>query len=541
MNLSKVLILLSIVVNVSCTTTGRKCNKEYTVDGRFNVLKEGGEGTEELRTITASCTGSSERGVINAKGEMLIPPGKYFKWHVISNNRAVVQIYGDKKPNSWRFATIKDGVGEILPWDIIIQMQDYHTERNSPVFTYMALKSWTQTESSYRDVGLITPYSKNIKVLKRLGGPGVFNNNTMGGQYDQAKVAYRLIRRQGNVFYISFTDETKQAASQLITLTGVPVSPKIGLVHTFFYNNSSMPPQTLTQVANFKTSDFNNLFGILWPINYSGELTDLPPGAIGVHPLIDYQKKLSGWMVFYPGPTGIEFETHTGTLAAIPQTSSGERYIGFSHIYKDNVDRYFISAVKTKEGKWVAFNDMSAQRDPYLNNQTFNDVLSIKVATHRQAQSNMDADRARWAAIHAEEDRKRAKERYAEALDTVNKSSNICGHFREVILLGAPYSERYAETCPIYSIETATQLSLAGATSRKIQDRISQIKKQDYEYKEKQKDLERIRSSYSVNSSWGNGPLNIANPGTPSAQQQQYQMERQINRQIFNKDWDPYK
>jgi hypothetical protein len=540
-------LLLLITFVAGCGTGGGySCSPEQRAIAKIVVLKEGGDGTEELSEMDASCKtangmATSGRGVRNAAGDTIIKPGEFRSWKMISNQRAIVETFKDNY-GTYRIFTAGKGVSDPLPWDMILPLELYTSVRNSAPTVYFGIKKIEQKDSSYKDIALFSAFSKEPRILKNLGGPGIIGASTMAGQYDSKQVGYRLIRRYGNSLYISFTDENGIAASQILNLGGDVVSNKMGVIQSFVNHTSKIPPQVTTKIANFKVPDFPSHFGLVWPVKNDGELMRLPPGAIGVYPLLDNKDALYGWLIFYLGQSGLEFEAHKGSIETIPVNSAGVRYIGYNYLYRPDRNRHAFSAVKNKAGKWILFDDtMAKDGSSYLEGQSYTTVPELKAKLENKLAIDKAADKAKWAALFAEQDRKQALERRQTAINNIGKSRDICSVFSDVLVAGIPYVDTYAEKCPIYGDEMAMKLVSAGATSTKLTEKVKTFYKQQFEYEQRVKDAERIKASYQPIGTWENGPLNIANPGTPSAQQQRYQMERQLNKQIFNKPWDPYK
>ncbi len=519
-------------------------------DKSVEVVKEDGTGTVVFNEIRQTCTNNSSghkyynSGYKDGAGNIVIQPQQFSAVHFISDRRAVVETSFEK--GTFGLYTFAGGNTGLVEFDKNMYVRELPSRTIVGATSPRIFAGVTLSDGKLQtyDVTLISSFMHEHKVLKSLGG-----YNVLGNYNNKRDIIFKFMRRYGDRIVIDSVDaQSGQRQSQFLNLSGDPVTPKIGYVTEFQYLPSTVGRsqyvnrELVTSIGTFKDPHLPKEHGLQWPISITGELLPLPKGAVGVYPLFRSGGTLTGWMVFYQGTQGLEMEVREGKIASFSkEPGAGKRYTGL--VFQGKRDNQGTYLARNSDNSWVVFDE---NRLSEFNVPGSPASLPTMTAMHTAYTTYLAKMKAQYDAERkARDDEYRARQQLAlkkkqdEAIQTI-KSGNICYSAHTAATAGPEYVQKYIATCKINRQDEIDALSGSGVDPSFLAKRSAEISQQA------------ARERYAVQAAEANyqnalrawssvGPLNIANPGTPSAQQQRYQMEKQINQQIWNKNWDPYK
>lgn len=529
---------------MGCSSFSKNSCSWGTKDGtkKIEVPKEDGTGTETFSEILQSCTNNSgghtyyNVGYKDSNGKVIVTPQQFSKVDFLSNRRALVSLSFEKGLfGLYTFSGDNQGLVELGKMYVRELQSLTVVGKNSPrVFAGVTV---SDAKAQTYDVTLFTSYMQQHKTLKNLGGKSILR-----GYSNERDIIFKFMRRYGDHIIIDSTDpQTGQRQSQFLALDGSPVTPQIGYVSQYFY--STKDRELMTQIGTFKDLNLPTEHGLLWPISMSGELLSLPTGAVGIFPMFNFGgAQAAGWMVLYQGSQGLEMEPHVGRVSDMPKVlSTTKRYTGL--VFQGRRDNQGTYVARKMDGTWVIFDETKLEEYSIPGSPasmpTMNGMYQAYVNYNAKLSAQYDAERKAREVAYQARQQKYLQEKRNLAIQNL-QSGDICNYLDSAIEAGDSYIQEYVSRCKITHQYQLDKLTRTNVDRKFLENKSSEILQQ------------RARDHYSAQmaevnyqnalKAWSTvGPLNIANPGAPSAQQQRYQMEKQINQQIWNKNWDPYK
>lgn len=281
-------------------------------------------------------------------------------------------------------------------------------------------------------------------VIKGLGGPGI---------------AEPFVQHN-DMIIARWIDDAGVERSRLYSLGGQPLSPVVGRIERWALH--------AIDEENYKVCNFTeelhlffagpsldrdpagDFFGpLLVPIGSNGEPAALPDGAVGVFPVLSYDRSevlendwgwrsTLAWGVVFPTAEGFEFTMTGGSLAqALAEAPDGVRYEEITRLGSgwNQHDRKFDNSAtiiaRSPDGKWrgrsyILFNAVGAPAD------------SEEAAEYTARRAFQDGQTAEYYARNA-----RSALVYVAALD----AGTACNMYPP-LGLGRELVERHARACP---------------------------------------------------------------------------------------------
>lgn len=558
-----VLILISVVTLSACTTpsTIHSC----PTSGAFNkhstqtVFKEDGSGTQNIEITAAWCRkGSSFRvagfGASLEGGKVLFPPQVEHVNDIfmISDKRAYVYFINEDIRHQGRLWDFESNEKKTTDW------QSFGSTVASAEFPGVrVVQAFKQVgKTTYYDAALFVATSKEPRVLKNLGGPGVTPADGNQVRFND------LLDRFGDIFVTRFTaPDGKTGASQILNLSGDPISPMIGLVRKVhnltaqtMIKSTEKTYELVSEVASLGSVPRFPDFLLSLPLNARGEFMTLPKDVVGVSKLHPLKAESYGWLVFFQGKDGIEGGFYRGTLESLGENVGAiKRFSSIAPVARSSLVFTFYAMQPDK--KWRMYDAKSGDylnwphRDTHF--ETWEAVTAAYKAYYEEENRKSIADfKARQLLKQQEEAKAQAayKAQVAGQLAAARGTQFFCYKAREVAFVGEPFLSEYVAKCTPTSMQDVSYLRQAGVSAavttdfeRKVlrKNAADQARLEADRQAQNNADLARAQAL----KAWSTmGPLNgVAAPQQQSDQQKRYQMERDVNKQIFNKAWDPYK
>lgn len=559
MKISPFVILSFVFVISSCATNSSL--HDCPTQGPFNkysassltVFREDGKGTENIDITAAWCRkGSSGRvvgyGLSRADGTVLLSPlvDHPSKLLLISDKRAYVLTENENmkfEDHIWNFETKEKKETE---WN------EFFMSVNSPeipgVRTLYAFRQVGKTK--YAEIALFVANSKEPRVLKNLGGPGLI-------QHEGVRIsAQDVFERVGDIFITRFTAEDgKTPVSQILNLSGDPLTPMIGVVKRVNNITSGTKAQELISEIG-KLGDIPNFpkFTMSLPLDQKGQFIKLPQDVIGVSKLHPTVAESYGWIVFFQGKNGVEGGFYRGTLDSLSQNlSSIKRFASIGPVNSNPLVYTFWA--KQLDGKWRVYDAFDGDYLNWPQKETlFGDYDAVYDAykafddeEKRKSLANFKAEQERKR-LAEEKSRADYKAQLAKEIASSRGTQFFCYKAREISIVGEPFLSEYLSKCTPQSMQDVIHLKNAGVSGSIVGEMQNKVMQKNAA---EQARLEADRQAqYNADAAraqalkaWSSmGPLQgVAAPQQQSEQQKRYQMEKDVNKQIFNKAWDPYK
>lgn len=531
-----------------CPTTG-----PFNKYGSRTVFREDGKGTENLDITAAWCKkGSSGRvvgyGISREDGTVLLPPSVDHPDDiiVISDKRAVVTFQVEEFKSEKKIVNFATKAKENAEWN------EFYSTVSSPeipgVRVAYAFRQIPNTQ--YAEVALFVANSQKPRVLKNLGGPGV-----VPAPGTRIVPSY-VFERVGDVFVTHFTAEDgKTPVSQILNLSGDPLTPMIGVVKRVNNITSGTKAQELvTEIG--KLGEIPNFpkFTLSLPLDQRGQFIKLPQDVVGVSKLHPNVAESYGWIVFFQGKNGVEGGFYRGTLESLPQNvSSIKRFASIGPVNPNPLVYTFWA--KQTDNKWRVFDaydgDFLNWPDKEKGFENYEAVYAAYKAYDDEVKRKDLADfKARQELKRQAEEKSRAdyKAQLANEIARSRGTQFFCYKARDISIVGEPFLSEYLSKCTAQSMQDVIYLKNAGVSSQVVNQMQNKVMQKNAA---EQARLEADRQAqYNADAAraqalkaWSTmGPLNgVAAPQPLSDQQKRYQMEKDVNKQIFNKAWDPYK
>lgn len=534
-------VVLACFGLVACSTTDDygDCNEDkLNYYGERKVFKEDGTGTEQIHLVLITCQRGSHRlykyGATTANGKVLIEPTYKSVGNILpfSDKRALVLVNenGFQVPKIFHYATKQ--YESTNAYNVLAS--------GSKDDVAVVLGSIRETPAT-SDALLFSPFTEQPRRIKGIGGKGYAQ------LFAYSNPSAQPIHRWGDVIITNYITDDGRKASQILNLTGDPITPLTNQIELlqFYSSDTQLKERTfhrqlVTKISDKVSDDFST-FGLYLPLDNRGQFIKLPKGVIGLSPTPHY-----GWMVFIDSKGG-GLETayfKTANLSGLDDSILNlPRYKKIVPHRIKGYDWEFVLAQKS-DNKWIFLNLATATPKTWPNaladyptrESVEKDFYAFLDSEYKKLVAQKEVERRR-----AEQEKMAQKEAMIVTVQKAAANNHLCIYKWQVIQVGQPYVDQYLQQCPIYTSEDITQLSLAGASPEAL--RQAEIKWGQKIASDQQYARELVnRNNVFLNAMKAPVQLGpIANPGTPSQQQQNYRMERDVNRQIFNKSWDPYK
>lgn len=546
-----VFILLSLFLS-SCTTTPDSTLRSVSAP---LVFRESGKG--KAYYIVYQKVGSAET---SPKELYEKPPNESFNL-VVSSEKKFSQIapYSDKRAVVEIF---RDGKAQLADYDL-------GSEKLSPLPTskmmykdgYLFSYNPPVSQTDPFDLYFHSPFTPRPLILKKIGGGKLYEmanrarldltNLRQPDFLDSCVVVYK------NFIVIYSLGEGGKPVSQVLDLKGSPITPQIGYIYRSHYQNEE---QALSEVGPMPGEYFQKE-KLYLPLNQNGQLIPLPGDAQGVTFATNKRGYVQAWFVMFPDEKGLMGVLHQESLTKIPATiANGARLTDFAvPVVNSGKSSLEITnlAIRNSKGQWyftpssssyvhnagIGSHNLQSREDVIEHMKKFDAMTEGFRASERAAQQKIID--AKNQIIEAERAKKRALlTRELEALP------NICDRFRDALEAGPTMGERFLNQCHVRYESWFAIAAQYGVNESVISDARTKWKNRvaAEESARARAEEERKQRQYSR----GGGLLEhlqkttgSSSPATgssaPSQQQQRYQWERDLNRQLYKKDYDPYK
>lgn len=568
-------ILLSLVLVISaCSSTNLQTAQEGSLR---TVYREDGKGTVLLNEEFWPGKNGGMVSVFNVDGKPFITREDSFREAIpFSDRRAIVRESGSS--SLYFVFDSQSKTKKQLPHGTNLWVSpDAFRNRNLAPVVVMAYPELPAGQKSM-DVTLFSALSREPQTIKDLGGPGVFLFDNINPDTSSARtksdVFNRSVVRFPQFLALHFTAEDgKRPVSQILSLSGELIGPRMGAVRMFLsspdFNRSVHGSQVVEAVSDAGPLPGRYFTGQLLrrPLTFWGELAKLPGDAIGVIPMREDPRKNPGWIVLYPSPEGAEGVLHLGTLASINKDIlNQERVIDFElFVTYEGARIYWNLASQRRDGQWhlhpgsdpryVRLFSEPVRLRPGVSFQSFA-FQTEKDRRDREQQEFRAAFEKYYQANKASMDAKARADNAKQSafLAELDRAPSICGRLAELYKAGPQYLDRYLRECPS-SDGLAESMQKYGASPVLVSNVKAQNKqrqdRQAFELAEEKRRRDYARQSRSsgiyeaLSQPSGLGDSS-GKPGTPEsgaygAQQQRYGWQRQLNRQLYNKPYDPFR
>ena len=536
-------VVFSFLFSIGCATSSGvdygDCNEDkLNYYGERKVFKEDKSGTAQIHIVLITCKKGSHTlykyGATTEDGKLLVPPEYTSAGQInpISDKRAVIvkaNKEGYNRPYIYTFETKK-----------FEETGGYNTHATGDKDNVVVVMSSINETPPTSDALLYSPYFEKPRRVKGIGG----KNYAQLFQYSAQ--SYQPIHRYGDVIVANYNTPEGFKASQILNLIGEPLTPLTNPVEliTFYVVNTNVKERTyhkqLASLINEKVSNDFSIFKLYLPLDRAGQFIKLPKNVIGLSPTPHY-----GWFVFIETSTGVEAAYYkTADLSSLDDSILKEpRFKSFGlHKVRGYQWDYLLS--QRTDGKWFFFDLATAA--PRVWTKT-DQIYATKEAAEKDFYAYIDEEYKKSVALKEAEAKKQTQLKIAQRdnliaqLRKVSGTVQLCNYSYQVTEAGQPFVDEFLTKCKIYSSETLTRLRAAGASANLLRPLEVEWGRKFLEEQHSARSFERNNSIFleAMKTPVSLGP--IANPGQPSQQQQNYQMNRDVNRQIFKRDWDPYK
>lgn len=499
---------------------------------------------------------------------------KGFARYVVDNEE-VVGI--DKKfkrihPISDERAVVDQGSGKLAFYDIdddeLTPIKDTTFEYAPPVqvgrtFEERISIAMTHSGASPGDVTVYLPRSAKPRVFKNLGGEAVLARK----RGDAERFAGPYAPTFGNQSVVNFRDffvvhslaeDRKTPVSQMISLSGEPLGPRVGYIYRAVIGEDIVP---LSEVGDIPGAYFSGQ-KLYWPLGSDGKFLPLPENALGVLQVRDMQNFPVAWLIMFPDDKGLVGAVHWGKITDIPKTIvTAPRVIDavMPEIYLPGVSYNWNFAYQGYDGKWFFDPRSTTRATSYGVGSQYLPTRDAFLAYVKLRNDQMkDLDKAESAArFKAWEDSTRAaREAEFNQLNRIRgelaDGAQLCNRFQDAVRLGKETVATYLAKCEVndeYVFKVAEGMGIGTQHYRQQRDqRAAQAQFQREE--ERARAAARGGGGLLKHLESQNGPGISAAPagagydagkGSFGAQQQRYQWQKQLNQQLYNRPYDPYK
>lgn len=500
--------------------------------------------------------------ILNFKqaGRLLIRDGSA---EVVSpkENFTSVAMYSDKRGfvisqenGLFRYAHYNSQTKELtkLPKEVQVWIEPGLPSQNDQRIVTAVSYDGRQNHRQPQDIQFYSSYSAAPIVIKDLFPPP--EQEYMLSSQNNSKL---LINRFNNYLVAhSRENDGKTPRSQVLNLAGQAISPFIATVRNFptVADINSRQFQRPSEsgaffVGRFEGQRFNGLE--MWqPLDDLGTPLKLPGDVVGAIPIQLKGAWNAGWILLYATPEGPEGILHYGSIFDFKGPTSSTPRIKDAHFSFSRYNKNMVNILsQTLDGKWhineyadPKYVEWVASAPANINLKALQAYFAVK--EKEKAAQDLAADK-----IYAEKNKAVFEAEYKKKelrRQNFAKSPNVCGLFFEALNLGPESINRFLKECELNSDEHILLASKAGADVSLISSAQQKLKKkaESEAYREEQRKQRMYSNSYGGllehlrNTS---GPALVISPGGTAAsgfygqQQQRYEWQKQLNRQLYGR------
>lgn len=511
----------------------------------------GGEGSVRFQLHERYCSvganrGASLRGLKDADGRRWIIPQKYHAILILSSIHSVVQIKtldgSPGKSDGWYLYLHGKGPGPKLPYEEVNRLPGGREMVVAVGETRVAPMT-----AGDRQVGLITSLLTSFKPLEVYGttlSPRLTIRGDEAGFRRLVSGERWAVERYGDNAIVAHRGPDR---SQMLSLAGEPLGPVMSRINLFGAGRDAVVELVQLQHPDLPPPDvakdyvLGRPISILYlPLDSSGRVMAMPPGAIGVMMLVgdtEVARTATGWVIVYPKGSGFEVSYAAGSVESVLRNAASlPRYAGF---YSDS---WAMAVKEPSTGYWNILDRRTLAFDSLglTSNRTATGAVdTFKQRTYRKQEADRQAALARAAAVEAERRRlaeaaARARDLERERLAAVFAATPCQWEMRRAVwMLGAEAERRFYSECGMYSPDDFASATRAGVDPGRIREARARSLWLDPAGAGRQQVAISSSTLSGVSSAWGpaSGPVG-AQYGTYGAQQQRYAWEAALKKQV---------
>lgn len=540
--------VLSVLAVGQAQAQSVKCDKHKRTDNP-KVIAFGGSEPVALQMISTACWiekgvprhAGDRRGLKDAAGKVLIPE-RYNTIIPLSSAHSLVEVRklggGADQANGWHVYMHGEGPGPRLAYS------RFHVLPGGRGHLKVVVGEGSEppAQAMMRRVGLITSAMTTVKDIEAFGlsmNPDL-QSNQMGHIIWEKGLNWAVERYGDNAVVVHRAIDK----SQMLSMAGEPISPVMSRIFLFGRGRDAvvslmqLQHPDLPEPDTQKSTIIGRSTSLLYlPLDTSGVVMPLPPGAIGVMLLPGDPNGLGttavGWAIVYPRGEGFEVAYGTGSLASVlGRASSLPRYAGLAIRW----DR--VAVKEPASGQWNVLARTTLAADPMglTNERTAAGAYRIydqreraRDAALRQANAERQARAAAERARLAEEARQKSDAERARLQALFDRHPCNWELRRGVFELGDDRVRAYYERCGITSQEELPTARRVGVSNSVIQSATNRLWREPAATARVQYNA----STSALTGAQGNwsAPIGAAQ-GAYGAQQQRYAWEQQLKRQI---------
>ncbi|MCD6061275.1 MAG: hypothetical protein K0S16_1586 [Moraxellaceae bacterium] len=452
------------------------------------------------------------RGITDANGAVLVPV-EFTDAVLIGPRHALVREPVKKHsrdPGPWQFYEVGTGLtGPAPAFDYVgpVSHSSINYSRSPQAmwipYGYVATARDDKGRPTRYDYYLFPDGLPTPRRYPDLGAPGLS--------------PFNAILHHGSVLYTTFTGPDGEIHSRLLNLRGDPISPVLSRVETW---RTSRFEGTLSDIGSNQTALGDELFVVVpllphpelpaklyVPLREDGSARPLPPGVVGVFPLMaviepdgrsrtfEQDGRVTyGWAVVLDTPQGLRFVVGNGLIADVLDLVGKQTPVaGVKHFTRLVTGAYtdFLLLKSAEDGLWRAVT--LRFQPPYVADPD-KGYASAQLAFDATA----DGQRQRWA-----EDRARQEREYAEAAKRefefrereyqalLAKGGDFCKNDPKVIqLMHAPAINRMLSECGVTDFMFLQSAQNRGADPALIQRALAKREaiRRDAEFRQMESD-----------------------------------------------------